>query len=129
MSDSNSKRDEPLRSPLRLIEEVHVTSEDLARASVIPLGECPRRYCWWWASLSFDWDVLPSVGCIFLNAKKHPDWKYADIPCCRSDPTSPLDHFEPRGLYIAQDGIDPSGWLAYQQDMNTTFLREHGEEC
>lgn len=25
--------------------------------------ECPRRYCWYWHSLSFDWDLKPEDGC------------------------------------------------------------------
>src|SRR3954451_12318573 len=99
MADSSSK-DNVSRSPLRLLEEIAPTKEDLARTAALPPSECPRRYCWWWASLAFEWELTPKEGCTFLTARKHPDWKYTDIPCCRSDPSSPLDHFEPRGIYI-----------------------------
>ncbi|MEO0631648.1 MAG: hypothetical protein AAFY46_13125, partial [Planctomycetota bacterium] len=38
---------------------------DKERAANLPLDACPRRYCWWWQSLGFDWDMPPREGCTF----------------------------------------------------------------
>lgn len=109
------------RSPLRVLSGVDPSKEDLERAAALSPGDCPRRYCWWWISLAFEWHLPPAEGCTFLKAKKHPDWKYADIPCCRSDPSSPLDHFEPREPQIEADNMDASGWLSYRDEKNQGF--------
>src|SRR5436305_1405604 len=29
--------------------------------------QCPRRYCWYWHSLSFDWALKPEDGCGVAN--------------------------------------------------------------
>src|SRR5437868_653546 len=88
------------RSPLRVLPSVDPTPGDLERVAALSRGDCPRRYCWWWISLGFEWQLSAAEGCTFLTARKHPDWRYADIPCCRSDPSAPIDHFEPRGPQI-----------------------------
>lgn len=108
----------PSRSSLRVLAGVDPSPEDLERGAAIPPCECPRRYCWWWISLSFEWHLTSTEGCTFLKAKKHPDWRYADIPCCRSASSSFLDHFEPREPQIEADGIDGSGWLKCRDEKN-----------
>jgi len=107
--------------PGRLLEVIEITPDDLSRAASIPADACPRRYCWWWVSLSFDWQLTASEGCTFLKVKKLPGWQYADLPCCRSDAASPIDHFEPRDPQIEVDGVDASQWLKYraEQDART----------
>jgi hypothetical protein len=52
---------------------------------------------------------------MFLKVKKHPVWKNAGIPCCRSDPASTVDHFEPRMPEVNEDGTDVTRWL-YKQE-------------
>lgn len=47
----------------KLFEAVTPSAEDLARAANIPPDQCPRQYCWWWRSLTFDWDLTPEEGC------------------------------------------------------------------
>jgi hypothetical protein len=81
------------------------TQEDLERARLIPLTACPRRYCWWWRTASFDWHLSPAEGCEFLERVESDYWKNADKPCCRADPQSTPDHFEPRP-YLREDGFD-----------------------
>src|SRR5262245_24412266 len=82
------------------LDERGVTETDLALAAQIPASGCPRRYCWWWVSALFEWNLSPSEGCTLLQAKKPPRFKYGNIPCCRSELSSPIDHFEPREPFI-----------------------------
>lgn len=82
------------------------SDEDLERAIALPSNSCPRPYCWWWHSVTFDWGIPPAQGCRFLTSKKHPDWKEADVPCCRSDESSTRDHFERRDTVLLVDAID-----------------------
>jgi hypothetical protein len=106
------------RTLVRVLEVIDVSRDDLERAAAIPPHGCPRRYCWWWTNLSFEWELTPAEGCTLLKSEKRPSWKYSDMPCCRSDPASHVDHFEPREPHIEADGIDPSGWLSYRSEKN-----------
>jgi hypothetical protein len=82
---------------------------DLERARALSADACPRRYCFHWDSNAFHWERTPKEGCLFLVGEK-PGWKYAGIPCCRSDPTSVVDHYEPNDLYAEADGMDLTKW-------------------
>jgi len=82
------------------------TPEDLARARDIPVTACPRRYCWWWHSIAFDWSLSPAQGCEFLQSA--PSWGHANVACRRADESSTVDHFEPREPYLKRDGFDDS---------------------
>lgn len=84
--------------------------DDLVRAASIPADQCPRRYCWWWQSLGFDWEVAPSEGCTFLTAPKPPDMANATVPCCRCDPPSTVDQYEPREPHLLEDGFAVPRW-------------------
>ena|SRR5437762_1149517 len=74
--------------------------------------QCPRRYCWYWHSLSFDWHLMPSDGCGVasehigdaLLARRGAEvgpWRQ----CCRAtgNPEHP-DYYEPRGPHLKADG-------------------------
>jgi hypothetical protein len=98
----------------RLFKVVKPTENDLRLAAEIPADACPRRYCWWWTSLGFEWELAPIEGCTFLKTRRPSHWKFANVPCCRSDPSSHVDHFEPRGPHIEEDRIDASRWLKYR---------------
>jgi hypothetical protein len=94
------------RSPGRLFESVTPSPEDVARARELPmLTACPRRYCWWWQSLAFDWDTPVEDGCRFLSAPKSPEWQLADVPCSRCVADSGIDHYEPREPHLEADGL------------------------
>jgi hypothetical protein len=94
------------RSPGRLFESVTPSPEDVARARELsPLTACPRRYCWWWQSLAFDWDTPVEDGCRFLSAPKSPEWQLADVPCSRCVAGSGIDHYEPREPHLEADGF------------------------
>jgi hypothetical protein len=97
----------------RLFEVVDVTEDDLHKAGNLPADACPRRYCWWWASLSFDWNAAVKEGCTVVESTEVPP-KYRHVPCCRSDRSSDVDHFEPRLPHILDDGIDASRWLKFR---------------
>lgn len=84
--------------------------EELAQARNLPPDCCPRRYCWWWRSLLFEWDTSVADGCRFLSVSKPDGWKNTDIPCCRSDSSSSIDHYEPREPHLIDDGFDPEHW-------------------
>lgn len=95
----------------RVLEVVEVTPGDLERASLLSAADCPRRYCWWWRSLGFEWETSPAEGCVWLLSDKPEHWHFKDIPCCRCDSTSKIDQFEPRNRNIEIDGIDASKWM------------------
>jgi len=101
----------------RPISDFHIfrvhspSADDLARARALKRVECPRRYCWWWCSLAFEWGLAVSAGCRVLGAAKPPGWPDPDVPCCRLDPSSTVDHYEPREPYLLEDGFEVSHWL------------------
>ena len=85
------------------------SANDIAQAAELPLHACPRRYCWWWRSLKFEWAVPTGQGCeITQRAPKVPGWKNSDKPCCRTDLASETDHFEPREPHLIEDGFAPN---------------------
>ncbi|MGE3853530.1 MAG: hypothetical protein AB7K09_17500 [Planctomycetota bacterium] len=86
---------------------------ELVRArQLVGPGSCPRRHCWFWHSLYFDWEISVDEGCDFLaRASGSRVWNDPDVPCRRADPTSSIDHFEPRQPHIMEDEFDVSEWL------------------
>lgn len=92
-------------------EEAIKRQEDVNRAASLADNECPTRYCRWWVSWSFEWQLSPKAGCELTSRQKPPRMRFADVACCRSDSTSPVDHFEPREPCLQEDGVDPSRWL------------------
>src|SRR5262245_40923870 len=113
MTDSGNSVPEPrvTVSGVRILTPTSPTDEEIAEAKSLPSCACPRRYCLWWISTRFEWQLTPAEGCVFLRVRKHPDWKHADTPCCRSHPSSKVDHFEPRMPEVDQDGVDIAHWL------------------
>ena len=67
-------------------------TEDIARAATIPLNSCPRKYCWWWKSLKFEWDISLAQGC------------ECQFLCGRKD-LGALDQYEPREPHLEEDGF------------------------
>jgi hypothetical protein len=118
MSISDSDESESMvRGPGQYYEIVKISKGDIELAMRLPDDACPRRYCWWWTSLSFEWHLTPTEGCTFLTSKQRPPRiKYSDVPCCRCDPGSSVDHFEPREPDLEEDGIDPARWLEYRAE-------------
>ena len=93
------------------------TAQDLARVKGLSPDACPRRYCWWWHSLAFDWHVEPAEGCTFLTSEKPPGIAGSDSPCKRSAPeSSAFDHYEPREPCLADDGVDGGLWLRWSTE-------------
>jgi hypothetical protein len=90
----------------RHFQPVNPSNEDIATAMALPLSACPRRYCWWWHSLDFDWDLAPAEGCHYFEEPKPSHWADTDKPCCRCDPESTADHYEPREPHLEADGFD-----------------------
>ena len=90
-------------SPTELVE----ARDRLTRQS------CPRRYCWYWHSLAFDWDKAPEEGCEVAERHIHrlifsrqrgeliDPWQQ----CCRAtgNPLHP-DYYEPREPHLKTDG-------------------------
>ena len=114
----------PIIRNVRAFEIPEISDKDLDKASQIPANECPRRYCWWWHTLSFDWEIEPSDGCLWMQADKPSSWHFKDVPCCRADTESKIDHFETRGPHIEGDGIDPSRWIDFLRDNQKQFSSE-----
>ena len=110
---SGSHDQEPAtRTKGRLFAVVSPSPDDLVRAASIPFDQCPRRYCWWWRSLGFEWDVTPSVGCTFLTSPKPRGMTEAETPCCRCNAASTFDHYEPREPHLLQDGFAVPRWYS-----------------
>jgi hypothetical protein len=80
---------------------------------------CPRRYCWYWHTLTFDWDITPEQGCEVAERHGHrlrleretgqPLAPYQQ--CCRAsgNPQHP-DYYEPREPHLQADGW-PEGFF------------------
>jgi hypothetical protein len=109
MSEDNGQTSDR-RSRGRLFPVVTPSLEDLTTAANIPADQCPRRYCWWWRSLSFDWELTPLQGCTFLACDKPPNFRDAHVPCRRCDPSSTVDHYEPREPHLLEDGFAVTRW-------------------
>jgi len=101
---SKSKKDV---SGVRVHSVATISASDIERARALPKNSCPRRYCWWWHTLAFDWEVAPQDGCTFLNSEKPPGWPNETSPCKRCDASSQADHFEPREPHLIEDGMVP----------------------
>lgn len=99
---------------LRVLHPYVSSPDDLARARSIEPTACPRRYCWWWVSLGFEWELPVSEGCTFVAASRanrvDPDWPQRESPCRRSEPSSGADHYEPREPHLLEDGFDILHW-------------------
>lgn len=67
------------------------TPEDLERARQLPDTACPRRYCWFWHSLSFDWDTPEPQGCTLTNCRRATGNQHH------------VDYYEPREPHILED--------------------------
>lgn len=80
------------------------TAEDIERARGLSLTDCPRRYCWWWHSMTFDWKMPVAEGCEWLESE-YADMRNDLTPCSRCDPSAPRDHYEPREPDLVQDGF------------------------
>lgn len=96
---------------LRILKSYTPTQEDFRRLNTVCDDECPRRYCWWWRSLEFDWDIPTQEGCTFLGSEKPPGWPNQDTPCYRAASGSGVDHFETRDSATIEDRIDPPRWI------------------
>lgn len=94
----------------RLVLAATPSLDDLNRAATIPADQCPRRYCWWWHSLSFDWELTPSEGCTFLTAPKPSGSTNPGDSCCRYDSTSAVDQYESREPHLLDDGFAVPRW-------------------
>ena len=90
----------------RYFRSVTPSPDDLDRARRLPLSACPRRYCWWWRTLSFDWGLSVAAGCDYLARPKPSHWKDIEVPCCRMQAGSGSDHYEPREPHLEADGFE-----------------------
>src|SRR5262249_53333694 len=90
-------------SPAELAQARH----RLARTS------CPRRYCWYWHTLAFDWDMSPAEGCEVAERHIHRlvlerrqgEPLLAWQECCRASGNAQHpDLYEPREPHLRDDG-------------------------
>ncbi len=103
---------EPLGARIHL--PVVLSPADLERARErLFRASCPRRYCWYWHTLAFDWELSPAEGCEV--AERHiyrlllersqgepvPPWQQ----CCRAsgNPQHP-DFYVRREPHLEADG-------------------------
>ena len=93
-------------SEKRIFRPYSATADDLEKFGQLATKACPRRYCFWWQSLAFDWEHAASQGCRFSELEKPPGWLNTEIACCRADPNSKIDHFERRESSLLDDGGD-----------------------
>jgi hypothetical protein len=103
---------EPLGPRLYLAHQPSEPELEHARERLTP-ESCPRRYCWYWQSLRFDWELEPGQGCevaerhitklILERSQRHPLPQWQE--CCRAsdNPLHP-DFYEPREPHLKDDG-------------------------
>jgi hypothetical protein len=108
--NKNDTDPSPARTSGRLFLEITPSPDDLIRAGNIPANQCPRRYCWWWQSLSFNWELTPAEGCTLLTSPKPSTMTNADVPCRRCDSSSSVDQYEPRDPHLLEDGFAVPRW-------------------
>src|SRR5690349_17161851 len=98
--------DNNVKHSIRFLTKYKITDADRQIVESMDAVVCPRRYCWWWKSLSFEWNISEKDGCVFLQLEKPPGWRYSNVPCCRSVPGSGADHYESRNAVLKEDGIE-----------------------
>jgi hypothetical protein len=96
---------------IHIFKQYQRTPEDLSAVQNLRADNCPHRYCWWWKSLSFEWNLSVTNGFRFSEMSKPEGWKNCDVPCRRNDRKSEVDHFEPREAQLIDDGIDATKWI------------------
>src|SRR3954466_13200687 len=74
---------------------------------------CPRRYCWYWHTLAFDWGINPDQGCEVaarhthrLRLERHQGQPLPAWQQCRRATGNPqhADYYEPREPHLEADG-------------------------
>lgn len=85
------------------------SEDDIKRARKLQRCECPRRYCWWWSTATFDWDVATKDGCDITF--DHPDL----TKCSRAVPEATTDLFEAMEENLEADGM-PSDYFDIKQN-------------
>jgi hypothetical protein len=102
------------RLGLVVLPHVNPSPAEVERArSQLSRQSCPRRYCWYWHTLSFDWHLKPEEGCevgsrhihrLVLEGKQGqavPEWQQ----CCRATGNPQhADYYEPREPVLREDG-------------------------
>jgi hypothetical protein len=99
-------------SGVRVVRAYQPSPEELVRARAIPRSACPRRYCWWWQSLAFDWDTPVDQGCTFLKPREPPGWRHSEVACRRCESSSGVDHYQPREPHLLEDGFGPRDFMS-----------------
>jgi hypothetical protein len=114
---------------LRLFEAYDPPPAELEKArQKLTRDACPRRYCWFWHSLQFDWGLNSAEGC--QVAEQHPQQLImerdgAEVPpwrqCCRATGNAQQpDYFEPRERYLEADGWTPDYFVAAGKENRRT---------
>src|SRR6218665_1937961 len=101
---------DPSRHDVSAPHSYRPTDADIERAANIPVNECPRRYCWWWRSLSFEFDIRIAEGCTYMKKSKPRVWVLPHVPCSRCDSFSTVDQYEPRDPHLMEDGFEADHW-------------------
>src|SRR5437588_3464720 len=101
---------------------------------------CPRRYCWYWHTLAFDWDLSPEQGCEVAERHIHrlllerrtgesvPAWQQ----CCRaSGNPQHRDYYEPREPLLEADGWPEDFFLVVDKAARRRRYerRRRGKRC
>src|SRR4051794_17315725 len=92
---SSDQMSKPLGGRIHLVVTPSPVELEEARTR-LARESCPRRYCWYWHTLDFDWDVSPAEGCEVAERHIHrlrlerdqgllvPPWQ----ECCRASGNS-----------------------------------------
>lgn len=74
-------------------------------------GSCPRRYCWYWHTLAFDWGLTPDEGCeapgrhivrLLLQREGRLLAPWQQCSRASGNPQHP-DYYEPREPHLEDD--------------------------
>ncbi len=80
------------------------STDDFVRARAMRVTRCPRRYCWWWHSQTFDWKMPVAEGCTYLESE-YAVCQAGFSPCSRCEASSAEDHYEEREHLLEHDGF------------------------
>ena len=92
---------------MKVFYEYDPTENELKKAKKFKKTDCPRRYCWFWHSLRFDFELPIDKGCNLANEFPFNVLCKEPIFCRRrTGNISDKDLYERREPYLMKDGFE-----------------------
>lgn len=99
---------------MKIISNKRNKSEIKEARSKLRRSDCPRRYCWYWHSSSYDFDMDIYDGCEVSErfGSDYPNKRDLDLDppktreCCRASGNNQHpDYYDPREPHLMEDGF------------------------